>query len=142
MSEKILIGRDYLPAILELVKQARQSIYIIIFDWRFYPEYRNNEEGAFNKAIIQAKARGVDIKVIANNDIIKDRLTALGIKCKRIALYKMIHAKLILIDETTAVIGSHNLTQSAFQKNLEISAIITDQNACKQLTGYFLTLWG
>ena len=141
MPTKILIGKDYLSEVLNLINSAKHSIFIIIFDWRIYPTPHNTTEQALLNAILKAQARNVHIKVIANNDYVKDRLNALNIPCKHTKFYKIIHAKLILIDEKIAVLGSHNFTNNAFDRNLEISASIDDPENVKILTDYFIKLW-
>jgi len=138
---KILIGKDYLPEVLQLINSAKQSIFVIIFDWRIYPTPHNTTESTLLNAFVKAQARGVDIKVIANNDYVKDRLTALKIPCQRAKFFKIVHAKLILIDEKIAVLGSHNFTNNAFERNLEISVKLENIEDIPNLTNYFNKLW-
>jgi len=139
--QKILIGREYLPEALSLVQQAKKTIYIIIFDWRIYYTPHNQREQNLILEIQKAKARGVDVKVVANNDYVIKELTSLGIAAKATKFYKIVHAKMLLVDDSIAVLGSHNFTASSFERNLEISTVFDDPDCVKVLTGNFLTLW-
>jgi phosphatidylserine/phosphatidylglycerophosphate/cardiolipin synthase-like enzyme len=141
METKILIGRDYLPEILKQVNAAKRTIYIIIFDWRIYFTTHVKTEVNLIAAVQAAKARGVDVKVIANNDYVVNELIKLQIKAKRAKFYKIVHAKMLLIDEKIAVIGSHNFTANSFERNLEISVMLTEPENSQTLTRYFNTLW-
>ncbi len=142
MAAKILIGRDYLPQVLRLVEAAKKSIYIIIFDWKLYAKPHITKEVMLITAVQAARQRGVDIKVIANNDYLQAELAQIGIKAKRCKFYKIVHAKLIIIDEKIVVLGSHNFTNTAFDRNLEISAQIEEPDNTKILLDYFNSLWG
>jgi len=53
-----------------------------------------------------------------------------------------VHAKMLLIDNRIAVVGSHNLTKMGLTKNLEISLAVTFDNPQNELVAYFQNLWG
>ncbi|MEM4546663.1 MAG: phospholipase D-like domain-containing protein, partial [Nitrososphaerota archaeon] len=51
------------------------------------------------------------------------------------------HAKLIIIDNETVIIGSHNWTESALTRNHETSIMIQDKETATKLTNYFMRIW-
>ena len=124
--EKIqaVIGKGFAPAVIPLIAGAEHSISILVFDWRWYPNEPANPVSLFNQSIIRAHRRGVEVQVIANTDDALKILRDLGIVAKRPATPKMIHAKMMIIDDDIVIIGSHNYTFNAFTMNHEISAII------------------
>lgn len=137
--EKIqaVIGKNFAPTIIPLIANARHSISILVFDWRWYPNEPASPIQLFNQAIIQAKRKGVKIRALVNMYSIVGELRALGIDCRKVVGKDLLHAKLIIIDDSIAVVGSHNFTQSAFGKNFECSVITTDEATVSAFNDYF-----
>ncbi|HEX2549664.1 MAG TPA: phospholipase D-like domain-containing protein [Gammaproteobacteria bacterium] len=52
-----------------------------------------------------------------------------------------IHAKVMLIDKKYVVMGSNNLTKPSFDKNRELSIILTDPNILKKIASTFQQDW-
>lgn len=50
------------------------------------------------------------------------------------------HAKLIIIDRTTVMISSANLTQAAQTKNIEAGVIVSNKNTAQRLANHFESL--
>lgn len=120
-----IAGREFPKKVIPLIEKAKQSIDIIVFDWRWYPQDPGAPVQLFNQSIIRACRRGVNIRAITNNDEINEVLSSNGIKSKRITSKKLMHCKLMIIDKNIIITGSHNYTQSAFLLNFEFSTIIT-----------------
>ncbi len=130
-----VIGKQYPDKVIPLIEASKSSIKIIVFDWRWYPNDPANPVQLFNQALIRAMRRGVEIKAIANIPEVIKILNDNGAKAKKIETQKLVHPKLILIDDETMVLGSHNFTQSAFTMNFEASVII---NGRENLTDFFV----
>lgn len=138
---EFISGREYPAKVIPLIEQAKGSIDIIVFDWRWYPQDPGASVQLFNQAIIRAARRGVRIRAITNNDEINKILIEAGVSAKRIQTKKLMHCKLMVIDERIVITGSHNYTQSAFQMNLEYSVIIHNEMPETKTLGYFNTLF-
>lgn len=136
-----IIGKEYPKKVIPLIEQAKHSIDIVVFDWRWYPQDPGASVQLFNQAIIRAVRRGVKVRAIANNDQIVDILKQNGCQAKKLLTTKLVHPKLMLIDEETAITGSHNYTQSAFQMNYEISMIIQGREEIQNLIQFFNNLF-
>lgn len=136
-----IIGKQFPAKVIPLIEAAKSSIKIIVFDWRWYPNDPGNPVQLFNQAIIRAKRRGVEIKVITNITEIVNILNEQGCQAKRIETQKLVHPKLILIDDETLVLGSHNFTQSAFTMNFEASIIITGRQGLDEFINFFDNLY-
>lgn len=134
---QILIGRDFPREVTPLIDRAKSSIYIIVFDWGWYPDEIGEKIQIFNQAIVRATRRGVDVRALVNKRLIKTILDNLGIKAKQINSTKLLHTKLMVIDEKIAILGSHNYTKNAFNINFEMSIIIYEAKAVAKATGYF-----
>jgi phosphatidylserine/phosphatidylglycerophosphate/cardiolipin synthase-like enzyme len=133
----IIIGKEYAQLVIPLIKNSKKSIKIIVYNWLWYPTETGSKIQNFNNAIIQAHKKGVEVKVVVQKMQIAEILRQEKIKVRRIESSKVLHIKLMLIDEKIAIIGSHNYTMNAFNINYEISAIIQEAAAVKKLNDYF-----
>jgi len=136
-----IIGKEFPDKVIPLIDNAKQSIKIIVFDWRWYPNEPGNPVQLFNQAIIRAKRRGIDISVVSNVQDVVGILKQQNIKAVRPNIAKLIHTKMILIDDKILVIGSHNLTQSAFTMNFELSVIVESETTLDRFAKYFDNLF-
>lgn len=136
-----IIGKEFPQIVVPLIDSAKQSIKVVVFDWRWYPQDPANPVQLFNQAFVRAARRGVKIQAIANNDEIVETLKEQGIEAKRITLKTIIHSKLIIIDNNIVVIGSHNYTQSAFTFNQEISVVVSNCSDIDRFNLFFSNLY-
>jgi phosphatidylserine/phosphatidylglycerophosphate/cardiolipin synthase-like enzyme len=93
-------------------------------------------------ALDRAAARGVDVTIITNHDRGNASplaaLTTIHNNVKIISSTPYyIHAKIFIIDNQIAVIGSINLTKSSLDQNRELAIITRDAEIIKQLQATF-----
>jgi phosphatidylserine/phosphatidylglycerophosphate/cardiolipin synthase-like enzyme len=136
-----IIGKEFPKKVIPLIDQSKTSIDIVVFDWRWYPQDPGASVQLFNQAIVRAVRRGVKVRAIANNDEIVNILNQNGCHAKRLLTAKLVHPKMMIIDNEIAIIGSHNYTQSAFQMNLEISVILRGREEIKRLIEFFNNIY-
>jgi len=136
-----IIGKQFPQKVIPLIENAKQSIKIVVFDWRWYPNDPANPVQLFNQAIIRAKRRGVDVKVITNIDYVIKILNTEKIEAKKPLTPKLIHSKMMIIDDKILIIGSHNYTQSAFTMNHEVSVVIEGEGQLDNFIKYFHNLY-
>ena len=141
MQSQTIIGKQFPTIISPLIEGAKKSIRIVVFDWRWY----SNDPGClvqlFNQAIIRAARRGVKIEAICNNDFLIGVLKENGVAAKKITTNGIMHSKLMIIDDNTVVIGSHNYTQAAFTINRELSVALSDVENVADFNLFFEQLW-
>lgn len=135
-----IIGNEFPKKVIPLINEAKKTIDVIVFDWRWYPQDPGAQVQLFNQAVIRAVRRGVKVRVIANNDEIVRILKDNGCDAKRIATKRLVHSKLMIIDNNKVITGSHNYTQSAFQMNLELSVILNLEETTA-FSGFFQNLF-
>jgi phosphatidylserine/phosphatidylglycerophosphate/cardiolipin synthase-like enzyme len=136
-----IIGSQYPEIVIQRINEAKTEIDIIVFDWRWYANDPGSPVQLFNQSLVRAVRRGVRVRAIVNNESIAQTLKALGIEAKKLQTNNLVHAKIIIIDKKEAIIGSHNFTSPAFEKNYELSALIDDQNVVSDYSLYFNNLW-
>lgn len=124
--------------VIPLVENAKTYIYIPAF-------ILTHDELA--SALIKAKQRGVDVKVIidatntyASRSKVK-MLRQAGIPVKVENYAGKVHSKTIIIDDKYIIAGSMNFTKSGENKNDENSLIIEDERLAGYYRGFFEYLW-
>lgn len=142
MAPQAIIAQRFPKIVIPLIEAARYSIKVIIFDWRFYPSVQGSSVSKFNAAIFSAASRGVDVRALVNNDAIAERLKNSGCKARRLHSKRMLHTKMLLIDDKLVVIGSHNYTQHGFALNEEASVLVEMPSTDNDFVKYFAALWG
>jgi len=97
--------------------------------------------------LLKAKARNMKInlilptvKQIGANKNEMEELRASGVNVRTMGEPYM-HAKMILVDLSTAFIGSVNLTSASIDENRELGIILSQQDVVGGLSGTFLTDW-
>ncbi len=133
-----VIGKDFPKKIIPLIDSAKQSINIVVYDWRWYPNDPGCAVQIFNQSLVRASRRGVKIKAIVNNDGIVEILKSLEINARRVVLKNIIHAKLMIIDDNIVILGSHNYSQNAFTLNQEISVILSVPEKDHDFSRFFI----
>jgi len=136
-----LSGSQYPKYVIPLIEKAKHSIKIVVFDWRWYPQDPGASCQLFNQTLVRASRRGVKIDAIANSDNVNKILNANGINTKKLETGRLVHSKLIIIDNEIVITGSHNFTQSAFNSNIEMSILITNEPNIQTLITFFQNLW-
>lgn len=137
-----IIGKQFPSKVIPLIEQAKTSLDIIVFDWRWYPQDPGAPCQLFNQAIARAIRRGVKVRAIAQAPQIIETLKSIGAEAKKLEIKSLVHVKLMIIDREKAVIGSHNYTQNAFTTNLELSLVVDKQDDLSDIFSFFENLWG
>lgn len=117
-----------------LLQQAKHSI-------RIYAQDVNDFKiiGSLEKAA----RMGVKVEILTSKKIRKKQagyLTRAGISIRRSQDY-YIHAKVFIIDNQKAIIGSINLTRASLDDNRELSVITEDKQVIQQLNQTFNYDW-
>lgn len=135
--QQIIIGREYPDIVTSLVKQSKQSIKILIYDWRWYENEIGSRIQSFNNEVMRAVNRGVDVTVLANNHFVETILKDSKIKIKKVNTSKVMHIKMLIFDDEYILLGSHNLTKNAFEINHEMSVLLDDKDSIAKCNLFF-----
>ena len=111
------------PRMIELLEGARRSLYI---------EMAYIGDPDISRAIVAAANRGVDVTMLFSRDAnIGDDINwrSLHRICRRAPVQvvitdKMIHSKLMLIDDATVIAGSANFSVFSMQKAVELDLVV------------------
>ena len=122
-----------------LLKRGRGEILI-------YAEVLDDQE--IKDILKQRRAYGAEVKVIladpesipSNADTFKE-LVRYGVDCKYV-FTPYIHAKVIIVDETYAFIGSENLSTNSLDENREVGIVISDKEVINKIAEQFVADFG
>ncbi|MEW6097289.1 MAG: phospholipase D-like domain-containing protein [bacterium] len=149
---KPIHNKDYFQKVHSLLLQAKKSIYMIMFEIRYYHKYPNSPANRLVRDLMQAAKRGVDVEVILEqakefneknskaNKEVGVMLTSAGIKVYLDSPYQTTHNKLILVDGIYTVVGSTNWTYHGLKKNNESSVLIESKEITNTFTKYFIRI--
>ena len=125
--------------LVEMLRTCKKSLNVAIFSIT-----RDN----FAKAIIEVFKRGIKVRVIADDECVKNygsdvyKLAAAGIPCKTDSSAQFhMHNKYAIIDESVIVTGSFNWTTQAINNNQENLFFYEDKQIAEQYTKEFNKLW-
>ena len=138
---ELIIGNEFGPKVTPLIKQAKYIICIAVFTWYWYPNQTGSEIQKFNNAIVAAAKKGVNVKVMANEQQTISILNRYNIKARKLETIRKVHVKLMLIDNHTAIFGSHNYTMGAFTTNYEVSIMTQNKGVVNRSRQFFNNLW-
>jgi len=143
-------NREYQKLLLPRLKDAKDTIYIVMFLASYYPEYPESPTNLFLRELIEAKKRGVKVEAIFNqsdrdfssNSVVENLKTARYLTLNNINVYFSppditTHSKMIVIDRRYVVVGSANWSYSAMEKNNEASVIIDSPELAEVYIKYF-----
>lgn len=138
---ELVIDSKYCELVREFVDAAKGEILICAYAWRWYENDPAAEIQKLNSSLMAARLRGVNIRVLAESQIIRDRLRALGVQVKGVERNRMMHTKAFCIDSRTLIIGSHNLTKRATSQNYEMSIMTQEFQVVDAFMTYFEAVW-
>lgn len=121
-------GENCACQIIQEIKQAKKQILVQAYVF---------SDLSIAQALIRAKQRGLDVKIILDKSQLKGKFTLLNFFRKHKisvvigCLPGIAHNKIIIIDNDTVITGSYNYTRSATKRNAENLLIIKDSGLAK-----------
>jgi DNA uptake protein ComE-like DNA-binding protein len=106
------------------------------------------------EALVRAKARGVALRVLMDQDREQDPylstvinsparmfLTANGVECRFDVTDTLLHSKFVLVDGTYSVVGSHNWSAGSYFQFDDLSVLVASSAFNQQMKARFEELW-
>jgi len=121
-------GRLTAATVIDLIGQARREILIV--------SYATRGEPAIEAALAAAAGRGVEITILAERHADNPGYTATGTPFPGLRALRLrwpagrrpagaaLHAKIIVVDDRIALVGSANFTSRGMESNLECGTLI------------------
>lgn len=151
----ILFNSSYVPLVKELIEQAQTSIHLMVF-LGTTSEGNEVQPGPLElvEALEAATSRGVDVKVILDQDDggepyksflinqnLLQRFQSNAVQVKFDTKDTLLHSKLLIIDGSQTVVGSHNWTFNSFNNTQELSIHCNQPEIAQTYNNRFISLW-
>lgn len=149
---KVLFSGEFLPAVVKEIREASESIWVVMFDWVWYPGQRTGTVQDVNRELcIKGKERA-DVRVLLHNESIGrhlhkiNRVTAGHLKQNRVEVKwgktgAPLHAKVWIFDRSRVIMGSHNISVRAVRTNVEVSVLFDTADEVKRVVEWFDAMW-
>jgi len=144
----LLPDREYYHTARKLIERANETIFVIIYVIKYDIYEEEDPVNILLRGLVKAKKRGLDVRVLVDDVTYKSYrqtisfLKEYGISVRLDESARIItHVKLVVIDHTYVLVGSHNWTESALSYNHEYSVLIVSQNLAENVEKYFESLW-
>ena len=146
-----LVNREFFPALVAAVDEARGEILISVFSFKAGVHKRSRPD-ILVEHLARAVERGVDVRVVledssdpgssvaGQNAKTKIILEKRGVKVYMDEPARTTHTKLVVVDQRLVFVGSHNFTSSAFGHNNEITMMIEQSGLAEEVRAYILRL--
>ena len=136
-----VVNRDYLPAVLELINGATNSIEFLQLEM-----HDDRAVQAIEAALAAAVKRGVRVRGMLDDGVdfnaaAVERLHALGAEAKLDTPVKMTHSKLVVVDGRVVLLGSTNWTGNSMGNNNETNVRLDDPVLAAQFARYVAAVW-
>ena len=148
---KHIPSSQYFETTLNEINQAKESIQVFMYLISVFPDQPESQANQLIQALIKAKERGVDVRVTLDQNInFQDETNEQAIyqnknqqafeflKRNGIEVYfdeadTYTHAKVIVIDNETVILGSTNWSKAALTKNHEANTLIRSKEFAQSL---------
>ncbi len=149
---KLLIDEQFLPVATKLIESAEHRIYISTFKAELTTKPRGRRLMKLFDTTFEQSRLGLDVRFLlsrrenyghiplTNLNAVRE-LKAHTVKVRHLLNSRLCHAKIIVVDNLVAIIGSHNLSLQSCHRNFEVSYLIEDAYIVGQLIGVFEYLW-
>lgn len=137
----LLLDDHFIQYATDLAADARYSIWILAFTWRWYENTPERPIQKLNYNIARKVAAGLDVRAIVHSSAQAEILRSYGINTRTLPTARVMHTKGILVDSKALLIGSHNLTQRGTDENYEATIATVETSATGEFQTYFEQLW-
>ncbi len=143
----------YAALLLELLPRARRSVHVVMYRVSIYPNYPGSLSNELVGELIAAAGRGLDVRVLIDdcsfyadsadaNLVSAIYLYQHGIEVRFDGPEETTHAKLVVIDGESVVLGSTNWNYYSLEENVEANVgLLRIPEVAEAFEAYFETLW-
>jgi len=144
----LVVDNQFLSIARSLIEQAKKEICISSFKLEINDKPRGRKLKEFFESLIERRKAGVKVKVLFNwhddrRSVAKTNYYAsiflknAGVDARYLDSNRCCHAKVLIIDQEKALLGSHNLSIRSCENNFEMSYLIPDPESIAHLYSVF-----
>lgn len=153
MSTELILDERYTPFLKERLTLAHQYIYAFVFHAHVHPGKTTCPVTQIFDHLISSARSNVSVHLIFANNKLQPKLLDHNRRSMEyfrnspvnIWSYeqpRLLHSKFFIIDNTYAIIGSHNLSKESLTKSVEASICTTQPNVIDGLVHFFRHIQG
>lgn len=148
----VLSGFDYYVRLQELIADADTSVLVLMFHAALPDEDHPTKQ--LLTALVAAKARGLDVRVILDRDRDTDpykstvintaALTFLNeqsVPCRFDSPERLLHTKLVILDGRWSLVGSHNWSAGSYFQFDDLTLAVHSEEVAQHYKQRFETAW-
>ncbi len=148
----LLFDRGYFEFVKKLLQTATKSVRVKMFYMRYDKKGKDTPSDQLVDALLDAKKRGLEVQVILDRDrqgdVFKSRLInhnayealkKAGVDVVFDERGRANHTKLVLVDDTQVVAGSHNWTSGSLKNYDDTSLYISSKALAEKFLHHFKT---
>jgi phosphatidylserine/phosphatidylglycerophosphate/cardiolipin synthase-like enzyme len=144
---------NYARILLELLQRARRSVHVVMYRISHYPGYQKSLTNEILQGLIDAAARGLDVRVLMDDCAFYPTSAEANLEAANYLAYHGVevrfddpdettHAKLVIIDGETTLLGSTNWNYYSLEQNNEVDlAFINLPDVAAPYERFFQSLW-
>lgn len=144
---------NYPAVLLKLISSAQESIHVVMYRVSYYQQYEDSRANDILNALIAASRRGLDVRVYMDDCAFYESEAEANLQAARYlsdhgVIVRMddpkitTHAKLVIIDHRTTILGSTNWNYYSLAKNNETDiALICYPSVAAPYEAFFEELW-
>ena len=139
--------------VLDLLSHATTSVHASLYRVSIYPQFADSATSALVDGLIQAAGRGLEVRVLIDDCSFYADSAEANLQ-SAIFLYQSgidvrfddpdvtTHAKLLVVDGETVVLGSTNWNYYSVERNIEANvALVRMPDVASVFESYFASLW-
>lgn len=148
-------SEKYFEATLTEINQAKSSVFVVMYLISVLPDQPDSQPSQLINALIKTKERGVDVKVILdqNIDFESESTDEVVARNKNQRSYELLrknnipvffdtpeiytHTKALVIDSETVILGSTNWSKAALTRNNEADVLIRSKEFAGSILSNF-----
>jgi hypothetical protein len=142
-------ARSYFATVQREIEQAKSSISLSLYLFSFQPNESRSEVFQLTESLKKAHDAGIKVEVVLDQSIDFVGEEGASVRAKNQAAYVFlrksgvpvyfdnaattIHAKALIIDEKTVILGSSNWSRAAFDVNVETNVLIRSPSVARDM---------
>lgn len=147
----VIPDEKYFALAKQMIDSAGVEIFVSQYAISSRTTKSNTKVVQILEALGQAVERNVTVNVFlsklkkppgvnAENQRVASRLKSRGARVMYLSDSRCVHAKILLIDGRSVLVGSHNWKQSAFERNFELSLFTDEPRAVREIYNILIGL--
>lgn len=133
----LIPDNQYLFHLLDIIKQAQTNISISTFMGNLLEYKKSRQSRALLSELRAASDRRVRLRLLCSKTMHTDLFEGTNVDVRTYTGDGIYHAKFVVVDSRSVILGSHNITYNAAMRNKETSLRLESRQLAQRLELYF-----